>query len=52
MKRFVAAIILLCGLAATARAQVDRATLAGEVKDTSGAVMANSTVTARKSPRT
>jgi hypothetical protein len=46
MKRFVAAIILMCGLAAPAGAQVDRATLTGEVLDASGAVMANSTVTA------
>jgi hypothetical protein len=46
MKRLVAAGILLCGLAGTAYAQVDRATLSGEVKDSTGAVMADSTVTA------
>ena len=46
MKRLVAAGLLLCGLAGTAYAQVDRATLSGEVKDSTGAVMADSTVTA------
>jgi len=46
MKRLVAAGMLLCGLAGTAYAQVDRATLSGEVKDSSGAVMGDSTVTA------
>jgi Carboxypeptidase regulatory-like domain/TonB dependent receptor/TonB-dependent Receptor Plug Domain len=46
MKRLVAAGILLCGLAGTAYAQVDRATLSGEVKDSSGATMSDSTVTA------
>jgi hypothetical protein len=46
MKRLVAAGIMLCGLAGTAYAQVDRATLTGEVKDSSGAVMSDSTVTA------
>ena len=40
MKRLVATAFLLCGLAVTAYAQVDRATLAGEVKDSSGAAMA------------
>jgi hypothetical protein len=46
MKRLVAAFALLGGLAGTAYAQVDRATLSGEVKDSSGSVMADSTVTA------
>src|SRR5262245_12899558 len=46
MKRLVAAGILLGGLAGTAHAQVDRATLSGEVKDSTGAVMADGTVTA------
>jgi carboxypeptidase family protein/TonB-dependent receptor-like protein len=46
MKRLVAALVVLGGLAGTAYAQVDRATLAGEVKDSSGSVMADSTVTA------
>src|SRR5262245_20011784 len=45
MKRFVAALALLLGLAATARAQVDRATLSGSVKDSTGAVISGATVT-------
>jgi hypothetical protein len=45
MKRIVAALFA-CGLAVTAHAQVDRATLTGVVKDASGAVVPGSAVTA------
>ena len=45
MKRFVAAALVACGLAVTAHAQVDRATLTGVVKDGSGAVVPGSAVT-------
>src|SRR5688572_13706878 len=45
MKRFVAAAALVLGVAAVAHAQVDRATLAGTVKDSTGAVIAGGTVT-------
>ena len=45
MKRLVAACALVLGLTAIAHAQVDRATLSGTVKDSSGAVISDSSVT-------
>jgi outer membrane receptor protein involved in Fe transport len=45
MKRVVAAAALLLGIAGLAHAQVDRATLAGTLKDSTGAVIAGGTVT-------
>jgi outer membrane receptor protein involved in Fe transport len=43
MKRFLPALVLLCA-AMAAHAQVDRATLSGTVKDSSGAVIAGANV--------
>jgi hypothetical protein len=45
MKRIVAALFV-CGLAVTARAQVDRATLSGTVEDASSAIVVGAAVTA------
>ncbi len=45
MKRLVASGALLLGLSATAHAQVDRATLSGVVKDSTGAVISGASVT-------
>jgi hypothetical protein len=46
MNRFAVALVILCSLIATdAFAQVDRATLAGTVKDTADAVVPGATVT-------
>lgn len=46
MKRFVAAALVACGLAVTAQAQVDRATLSGTLEDATGAVVPGGAVTA------
>ena len=45
MKRLVAAVALMLSVGAVAHAQVDRATLAGTIKDSTGAVIAGGTVT-------
>ena len=45
MKRFLSAVMALLCLTTAAHAQIDRATLSGTVKDSSGAVLAGATVT-------
>ncbi len=44
MKRILTACALLLGFTAAAQAQVDRATLSGTVRDTSGALIAGASV--------
>src|SRR5688572_14070085 len=46
MKRILSALLLVACAGALAHAQVDRATLTGEVNDSSGAALAGATVTA------